>query len=290
MWGNIIGALGSIAGGLINADAQADANAANLMFQRNQFKRNARLQKLFANRAIGWKVRDARRAGIHPIYALGAPTTSYAPQTVGNVHSPVTGIGDAISASSQHIGRAIEAGSTHDGRFTQQLQGLTLQRAELENALLSSQLARVNSPGTPPAIPAEGQRWLVDGQVPYPSVGGLFKDEPVKRNISDPAAPWSEAAPVSDLNYTRTKDGYAVVPSKDFNDRAEDNLVAQLTWFVRNQLVPSIYPSKQTPPSHMTAGPGERVRLNPFTGEYYKQKRVWKGPSWMPRAVSEIYW
>lgn len=37
-------------------------------------KQNLALQKDFANNSIQWKVADARKAGIHPLYALGAST------------------------------------------------------------------------------------------------------------------------------------------------------------------------------------------------------------------------
>lgn len=35
-------------------------------------KENIKLQKQFAQTGIQWKVADAKKAGIHPVYALGA--------------------------------------------------------------------------------------------------------------------------------------------------------------------------------------------------------------------------
>jgi hypothetical protein len=64
---------GSILGG-IGADKAADkyaaatkaANLANIKYQRE-----------FAQHGIRWKVQDAIAAGIHPYYAMGAPTSSF---------------------------------------------------------------------------------------------------------------------------------------------------------------------------------------------------------------------
>lgn len=48
-----------------SADAQRDTNKANL-----------EMNKQFAKDSIQWKVEDAKKAGIHPLYALGASTNA----------------------------------------------------------------------------------------------------------------------------------------------------------------------------------------------------------------------
>jgi uncharacterized protein YnzC (UPF0291/DUF896 family) len=57
--------LGSLIGGIVNAGAQRDTNAANVA-----------MQKEFAQKGIQWKVNDAKAAGVHPLAALGAQTHS----------------------------------------------------------------------------------------------------------------------------------------------------------------------------------------------------------------------
>lgn len=47
--------------------------------QPDNFAENARLQREFAQNSIRWKVNDAKMAGIHPTYALGAQGTSFSP-------------------------------------------------------------------------------------------------------------------------------------------------------------------------------------------------------------------
>lgn len=122
MLGSIIGAVGSIAGGLFGksaADKQAD------------------LQKKFAQNAISWKVEDAKRAGIHPLAALGANTVSYTPMAVGDM-----GIGDSMAQMGAGIDRAQQAtANLSDRKMSGQLAQLALTRAGLENELLKAQIA-----------------------------------------------------------------------------------------------------------------------------------------------------
>lgn len=62
-------------------------------------------QKEFAQNGIRWKVADAKAAGIHPIFAIGANTPTYSPQAA-------VGTDYGLSQIGQNIGRAIEAGQT----------------------------------------------------------------------------------------------------------------------------------------------------------------------------------
>lgn len=66
-------------------------------------------QKEFAQNGLRWKVADAKAAGIHPIFAVGANTPTYSPQAaIGNDYG--------LSQVGQNIGRAIEAGQTRAER------------------------------------------------------------------------------------------------------------------------------------------------------------------------------
>lgn len=57
-------------------------NNTNLEQQRTHFNRNLSLQREFAQNSIQWRVNDAKAAGIHPLYALGAQGSSYTPQSL----------------------------------------------------------------------------------------------------------------------------------------------------------------------------------------------------------------
>lgn len=116
MLGSIIGAAGSLLGGFM---------------QKKQADKQAKLQKEFAQSGIQWKVQDAEKAGIHPLYALGAQTTSYQPTSVGDL---------GITEAGQNIGRAIDA--TRSGSQKAQALALTASQIQLEGLKLDNELKR----------------------------------------------------------------------------------------------------------------------------------------------------
>jgi len=90
-FGSLLGAVGSFFGGKSEAKAQRESN-----------ERNYEMQKEFAQNGIQWKVKDAKKAGIHPLYAIGAPSMSASPSFASEGNS---GIGQAA----QHLGNAVSA-------------------------------------------------------------------------------------------------------------------------------------------------------------------------------------
>ncbi|QXP44186.1 MAG: DNA pilot protein [Arizlama microvirus] len=120
-----------------------------------------KLQKQFAKNAIQWKVQDAEAAGIHPLYALGANTVSYAPMGLGSQ------LGDIGGEMGQDISRAIAAPQDSKERasdYTRSLQALQLERGSLENELLRGQIRNVNAAGSPPVSPDVKSTEIIDGQ------------------------------------------------------------------------------------------------------------------------------
>lgn len=99
----LIGAGATIAGGLISNRAS-----------RNQAAAEQAAQREFAQHGIRWKVADAKAAGIHPLYALGASTHSYSPVMAGD------SLGAALGQAGQDIGRAIHATATAAERREQE--------------------------------------------------------------------------------------------------------------------------------------------------------------------------
>lgn len=69
----VLGIGGNLAGGKMTADSQARANRENIQYQKE-----------FAQHGIKWRVQDAIDAGLHPLAALGAQTSSFAPSSVGS--------------------------------------------------------------------------------------------------------------------------------------------------------------------------------------------------------------
>lgn len=156
--GSLISAGASLIGGFLNRDAQEDANAA----QQYQAERNMQLQKDFAQQGIRWKVDDARAAGVHPLYALGANTVSYSPVAVGG--GADTSLGSAVASAGQDIGRSMDATRTASERGDAVvLTKLQLERAGLENDLLRTQIAKTRAQLGPP-MPALSDNNAIPGQ------------------------------------------------------------------------------------------------------------------------------
>lgn len=149
------------------------AHVAGNVLNIKALKDNKETQKDFAQHGIRWKVADAQKAGIHPLYALGASTTSYSPIPVGDYGSIASGLVNA----GQDIARSVNATRTGEerdqlGDFIQTKLGeqqqrdlaqkqtrsfeLDMQHKELQNSLLAAQLMGMNRAQNPP-FPTAGK-------------------------------------------------------------------------------------------------------------------------------------
>jgi len=98
--GGGLGALGSVAGGLIGASGQASANKDNVRLAREQM----RFQERMSNTAYQRAATDMEAAGLNRILALGSPasTPGGALATMGNELAPLgEGVGTAVQSAQQ---------------------------------------------------------------------------------------------------------------------------------------------------------------------------------------------
>lgn len=160
MIGPLIGAAASVASGLLNQKSQKEANKQ----AEQQALRQEALQKEFAQSGIQWKVQDAEKAGVHPLFALGANTTSYQPTNVGGGAADFSFIGEA----GQNIGRAIDATrSTPASALALQATKTQIEGLQLDNELKRTQLAsavRTSAVGAHPGLPGPFTRSAIEGQ------------------------------------------------------------------------------------------------------------------------------
>lgn len=139
--GAAIGAGASILGGILGNDSA---------------EKQMEMQKEFAQKGIRWKVADAKAAGIHPLYALGAPTISYSPVATGDY---------GVSQAGQDIGRAIDATRTESERndaITGAMAKLQLENQQLQNdglrLDLASKTARLQQSQNPPMPSGDSEK------------------------------------------------------------------------------------------------------------------------------------
>lgn len=259
VWGGVISAAGSIIGGAL-------ANRS----RENIAEDNAQLQREFAQNGISWKVADAKRAGIHPLYALGNNGIAFQP-----THAFGDEWGSAVADASQHIGRAIDSTQSTSARTAERLNALTVERGELENEVLRARLALLEQQKNPPmpvpkpvqAIPGQSD---VDDKTPLGlTVTGADAHAQIKPQEVTPAHPhanYMEPAPVTDMGLAWTGTGYAPVPSKDVKDRSEDMMIPEVMWGVRNFLLPNL--GQGNPPPASLLPPGK----NNWRWSYSKQE------------------
>lgn len=147
MWPALISAGSNLISGLLGSAATKDANAARAADAASERAR----QQAFAESGIQMRVADAKKAGIHPLYALGANVSMPSPVSVG-VETDM-GPAKAMANMGQDISRAVNATRSQperDQAFVDTANDLTLKNAALRNELLSAQIAKLRSSSNPP--------------------------------------------------------------------------------------------------------------------------------------------
>ncbi|QXP44192.1 MAG: DNA pilot protein [Arizlama microvirus] len=250
-FGPILGAVGSIVGGLFADDAAEEARDQ----QQEQFERNIALQREFAQNGIRWKVDDARAAGLHPLAAIGMQGASYSPVST----SIDRGSSMDLAGIGQNIGRAIDATRTkEESEEEREMRLIESKKANLEvehmmlrNDFLRSQIAQVNQVQSNPGMPSGGSNpWLLPGQSNGPA-NPRIKEKPMERTMVDPAKPASEPGAHPDVGYSKTVNGgWAPVMSNDVKQRLEEDWPGMIWWNLRNRVLGGDPPDTPLPKHH----------------------------------------
>lgn len=237
-------------------------------------ERDRKAQKQALQHTIRWRVADAKEAGIHPLFALGAQPMSVSP----SYH----GIGQGFREMGQDLSRAKMAAMDRQERQAAEaratmaaaaetkrqapLAALEMERAALENDLLRSQIARLNSAQIGPG-----------GANPFgPSAApGTVVRQPSTPTVNAPGNVAREAGDITDYGYVRMDNGLiGVVPSADMKQRIEDT-PQEWTWFWRNNMAPMFggRPPAAPPVSQYPNRPGYRWVWSPMEGAF-RERRV----------------
>lgn len=202
-------------------------------------KKQFQFQVDMAHNQIAWRVADAMRAGIHPLYALG-PT--------GMTFSPVSGGGDfgggfgqmgqdlsraAMSMMTDRERRVAAAAALMREDIVQQQEDekheINVERGHLENLILRSQIARLNSGQVGPVAP--------EGITTVPP--GTVRSVPSTVGVGAQGEPARAPGALTDYQYHRREDGgIGIVQSEQMKERTEDDVFQQAGWLFRNNLLP----------------------------------------------------
>jgi hypothetical protein len=202
----------------------------------------------------------AKKAGISPLFAIGAPATSFQPSMAFNDG------GNKYADAAQGLGRAMDAYGDSKQRsilFEQEarMNELKIQNAEIANATAASDLALRRTAATVPMNP--------DGAMLIPGQGNSIGFKPSETVASMRGNRGIEAAPTSPAAkyFTHADGARSLYPSPQIAESIEDNIIYQMEHFYRNRIAPMVreafidFPQRQ----------GERY------GRYVKdRKRYWK--------------
>lgn len=267
----LIGAGSSLIGGLL------DRKAADKQYKQ---------QKEFAQSGIQWKVKDAEKAGIHPLYALGANTVSYSPQQVGDNSSWLGDVG-------QNIGRAIDATRSNPAKAQAlaqtaaqiQLEGLQLDN-DIKRAQLSSSMALARQAGSAPGLPSVSTREALTGmpgQGDAPQIEGPTVE--LKKQMSPSVADGHSSygfAPEVDF-YMTNRGGYSPQVPQSLSESFEQDWASFYQWYYRNKIAPTVPPNVPLAPLH-------EWTYHPASGQWYQKNRfMGKYWDWNPSPNRYIF-
>lgn len=237
-----LGALGNIAGGLLGGGGKGKQGDAE-RFAEKQL--HTQMQK-----AVQWRVQDAREAGVHPLAALGAQVSASPATAVGGSSGGDRfDLGRSLGELGQSIVRAIGTKMSSEERDAATMRALELEEKGLSNEALRFQLQQMRNSVAPPP----------DHWSQYGGVGPVSRPSPVTVQALNPASsaaglvemkksevvhnaegiPGQEAGPSPENKWMRTARGWVAMPSPAWN---MDDMGAPGTvgWLLRNRLYPAI--------------------------------------------------
>lgn len=269
--GDIGNTLWSMATFPIDVFSGKEANRSNEKMRSQEIAN----QKEFAQKGIRWRVADAKAAGLHPLAALGANTTSYTPQAVGSTNDPYGTMG-------QNITRAISQKMTN---LEKTLQLINIRKAELElenmglqNASLRKQVEDLDSPPMPNTV--NNQFGIIDGQNPTsPKLGHQFTTNQI--SSSSRMGTTSGKGPLE----TEVIDNFGNVwrfPSQDIADAMESSPYNAIKYgiFQGVEHLKGIYDPFYKGHKPKNPPKGFKYVYNKITGMWKLVPNVTNSPSW----------
>lgn len=246
----VLGGLGSLAGGVSGLFGGGNNNAA-LEASRINAEQDRAFQMAAATQGIRWKVNDAKAAGIHPLYALGAPTFSPSPTSLmSDGGGSGRDIGGSLSQMGQGVERALMAAAPQDERdatIAATLQAQQVERGSLENEYLRAQIrslgARTQADQIGPPGASLKPAGMIDGQT------GSYERKPPEVLNSQPSnAAYAAGTSQPSVRWERNPDGSVIaMPTGQMDDLSSPGY---MNYMYQNRVAPAVSGDAK-PPRHM---------------------------------------
>ncbi len=261
-----------------------------LMNMNNQNKlaqRQEDLQREFAQNSIQWRVNDAKKAGIHPVAALGSQGISYNPSYVGGDNFG----GSQASISYEPEKKVDEKTQAYNDKVNElnlRMQEANTREAEA-NATLAERSLLPKSQNIGGVLFGASQ-----------TKGALTNQTGVGHSASPTAMPgqasinpYGVAEVNNAVNFTKNIDGsLSLMPSQDVQDLVSESMLERLRWYgsqystdpkIRAGVMDSLLGKDKEIPK------GKVLRVNPFTLNFELVPES-KAGSWLGRKASPAYY
>lgn len=148
-FGAILSAVSPVVGSLAGALINKRSNDKQHQYQTHVEQRNIARDYDFAKNQLQWRAEDARKAGIHPLAAMGGQTYTPSANIAGG--GGMADVGGNLAQMGQDIGRAIKAGQD---KYTRQVQEITLENLKTDSAMKKLQLQQAMKSANQQIAPA----------------------------------------------------------------------------------------------------------------------------------------
>lgn len=144
---DLFSAAADVFGSVLGANRQNAIAADQRQFGAEQIFANERMQREFAQHGVRWRVEDAKAAGLHPLFALGANVSQASPNPPMSFENRSGEIlAEGFGRMGQNLSRAARAQGTPEERALQAAQlaavGAATKRDEAQAAYYYSLAAR----------------------------------------------------------------------------------------------------------------------------------------------------